>query len=137
KVTSPWLRDPCDRGPDATRVTNGAAEVSVSIPGARPAIPMRPATAMAPAAARSSQGIRLRGAGGVEQAEAVRLGGRLAAAGHAQRAGSARAPGITAGFGPIPTPLGGDAGEVEADDAGQNQADRYQLDGGHRFAEEG
>src|SRR5205823_10203283 len=31
----------------------------------------------------------------------------------------------------------GDAGEVEADDAGQDQADRHQLGGGHRVAEEG
>jgi hypothetical protein len=28
-----------------------------------------------------------------------------------------------AGFGPVPMLLGGDAGEVEADDAGQDQAD--------------
>jgi len=31
----------------------------------------------------------------------------------------------------------GDAGQVEADDAGQDQADRDQLEGGHRVAEEG
>jgi membrane-associated protein len=30
----------------------------------------------------------------------------------------------------------GDAGEVEADDAGQDQADRDQLEGGHRVAQE-
>src|SRR4029077_4984447 len=34
-------------------------------------------------------------------------------------------------------PSGGDTGEVEADDAGQDQADRYQLQGGDRVAEEG
>src|ERR1700754_3857311 len=45
---------------------------------------------MEPAAARSSQRIRLCGAGGVEQPEAVCLGGRLAAAGHAQLAEDVR-----------------------------------------------
>jgi membrane protein DedA with SNARE-associated domain len=32
---------------------------------------------------------------------------------------------------------GGDAGQVEADDAGQDQADRDQLEGGYRVAQEG
>ena len=32
---------------------------------------------------------------------------------------------------------GGDAGQVEADHAGQDQADRDQLEGGHRVAQEG
>src|SRR6266699_1751161 len=36
-----------------------------------------------------------------------------------------------------PAPSGGDAGEVEADDAGQDQADRQQLRGGYRVTEEG
>src|SRR6185312_16955160 len=47
--------------------------------------------------------------------------------------GPARRAGVRA----EPPPSGGDAGEVEADYAGQDQADRYQLEGGHRVAEEG
>src|SRR6202023_2929186 len=42
----------------------------------------------------------------------------------------------TPAWAPLPVSRG-DAGEVEADDAGQDQADRHQLHGGHGVAEEG
>src|SRR6266496_1381517 len=83
---------------------------------------MRPATAMAPATARSSQGIRLRGASGVEEAEAVRLGGRLAAAGHAQLAEDVRH--VDAGR------LGRDeklAGDLPVAAPGRDQAEHLEL----------
>ena len=66
--------------------------------------------------------LKLRGAGGVEQAEAVRLGGRLAAAGHAQLAEDVRH--VDAGR------LGRDeqlAGDLPVAAPGRDQAEHLEL----------